>query len=177
MYSRYRQPSALPYLIEQLKSEPTESYAWFYDEIMTWEIKPKFKRAFVEAYLCQLNKDNKSSKVIELYDSYLLLDHTFTLESNITRSCVLTAATKENKTDLIEQYSILLLNNQEDKESHKNTLLFLLKYYIEQQPNDNKAKQLLAIVFKIYPELDSNDEILKYKNILKEQANDWLSTT
>ena len=167
VYSRYRQPSALHYLVEQLKCESFESYEWFYHEIMTWEIKPKFKRSFVEAYICKLNKDNLTRNTINLFNKYLSLDQDFEIVTNATRLCLLESALKEQNSVIIEQYSTPLLNNKEDSVSHKKTLMLLLKYYVEQQPNDYKANQLLNTVITTHPDLMSNEVLIKYKNVLR----------
>lgn len=167
IYSRYRQPSALPYLIEQLKHENVAAYDWFFDEIMSWEIKPKFKRAFMEVYLRKLCGVDLLKQTSERYTTYMVLDPDFIIDNNETRLCMLRMALSQRDKSLITIFSHVLLADKSDKGTHQKTILLLLHYYLEQQANDKKAHQLLTLIDKYHPDLIDNETVVSYRAILK----------
>ena len=171
IYSRYRQPSALPYLIEQLKTENITAYDWFYEEIMTWDIKPKFKRLFMQIYFSKLCETDLLKKTHEVYEDYIKLDPEFIIEDNIARLCLLKSALAQSDNALIKRLSPALLSESNDKESHQQTLLLLLPYFIEQEPNNKKAQQLLDIIDKHHPNLISNKTLECYRTVVTSSTN------
>jgi len=166
IYSRHRQPSTIHYLEEQLKEEPIDAYEWFYDEVMPWEIKPKFKRLFLQLYWRKLCEKGQFKKVHDSYIEHTEHDTDFSIEDSATRLWLLNAAIHVTDRDLIDNLSTALLQDTKDTDTHRQTVLVLLNYYIELQPDDTKAKTYLQLLDKHYPEMKDDKSIEAYRKVL-----------
>lgn len=166
VYSRYRQPTALPYLENQLKHDPIDAYRWFYTEIVSWDIKPKFKRLFLNLYLSKLCKSKNSKEACMTYLTWLTLDPEFEIEDNRVSLCLLNHAISLNDTSLINGFSSTLLTNTQDKDSHQKTLLTLLKYYTEINIDDTQSQTLLNQMIEHHPSLINDERIVFYRTML-----------
>lgn len=166
VYSQYRQPSTIGYLKRELSNESIESYDWFLNEIMSWDIKPKFKRQFVQLYCEQLCEKDLPVKALSEYMSYLKQDAEFTIEDTATLFCLLKTAVQRNQFQVIIQISNVLLKNSNDPILYKETLVLLIKYFTENQQNDQQATKLMNHLIKKFPEMKQDKLIQEYTFVL-----------
>ena len=166
VYSQHRQPSVLSYLERELINEPIETYEWFYNEIRSWDIKPKFKRLFIQLYCRKLCEADKSIDVLELIFKTMASDKEFSIDDNPTRLCILQAAIRKKDKTVIHSYSDLLLNDNDDLECRKKTFISLLQYHVEVDADDSKAQELLSMLTNEYPEMNDDKLIVQYRKVL-----------
>jgi len=166
VYSRYRQPTALPYLENQLNHEPIDAYRWFYTEIVSWDIKPKFKRLFFNLYLSKLCDSKNPKEACRTYCKCITLDPEFEIDDNGVSLCLLNHAISLNDTSLINNFSSTLLAHTQDKDCHQETLLTLLKYYTEKNIDDTQSQTILDLLIEHHPSLINDERIVFYKTML-----------
>lgn len=168
MYGRYRQQGSIEFLESQLDELPLAAYDWFLHEILNWEIKPRFKRLFVQLYIRKQCAAKQPLKALQQYQQYKHVDTEFTIEDNASRLCLLNMALQKNIPPLINTFSNQLLQENKDKEHHQQALLCLLKFFMEQQPDDEKARQLLALLLRHYPAMQQDETIKQYATVLQQ---------
>lgn len=168
VYSQHRQPTSLLYLERELINEPTEVYEWFYNEIMTWKIKPKFKRLFIQLYCRKLCESGEGIKALELVTHNMNTDNELIIDDNPTCSCILKEAIQAKDIQSINTFSSILLKDKNDLEYRKKTLMVMLHYYIEVNVDNDMAHELLTTLTTEFPEIHSNKMIEQYRAVLEQ---------
>ena len=145
---------------------PINAYDWFFKEIISWEIKPKFKQQFVQLYCRKYCEANQSSNAYTHYIQYRQSDSEFIIEDNATRLCLLKFAILQRDYPGINLLSEHLPDKTADSKVHKQTLLLLLKFYVESASDNTRSKHILELLIQHYPEMKSNEWIKKIKPII-----------
>lgn len=166
IYGQYRQASAIKYLEKKLADEPNDAYDWFLTEIMSWEIKPKFKHRFIQLYCRHFCEIGNNIKALKQYIHYSKTDTDFTIEDRTTQYCLLTAAIQKNHNIGILTLSKSLLHDNKELTYYRETLVILIKYFTETRPNDRQASKLLRHLLTKFPEMRNDKLIQQYELVL-----------
>ena len=166
IYAQHRKPSTIDFLEKQLLDEPHDAYDWFLNEIMSWDIKPKFRRLFVQLYCRHFCENGDKVKAFNQYVDYSNVDIGFMIEDRATQYCLLTTAIQKNHNTGILTLSKSLLHDNKEKTFYKETLITLIKYFTETRPNDRQASTLLRHLVTKFPEMRSDKLIQQYEFVL-----------
>lgn len=166
IYAQHRQTTTICYLKEQLEGEPIEVYNWFKLEILSWNIKPKFRQEFMALYYAHLCKVGEIKSALYEYTAYIKTDPYFKNNNHDLQFILLKAAIKYNEAAYIAPLSKSLLTNNTNKTQYKAVLIDLLTYFTQTHPNDYQASKILRLLVKRFPDMQNEKLIQEYQFVL-----------